>query len=376
MTGRVRVGPQSDMDGPSRTGRSAQPVLVVGTHSVHVRRFVSGLCEAGQPVVLVTDGPERLVDHPLLIEQQQADFSMRSLGTAGVIRRSAERWQPRVVHAHQANSVAWHAARACKGTEAPLVITIWGSDVLVTPTQGQLKRRMVQAALRSASLWTADASVLLHAARELAGVDTPSSIIVMGVDELPADLSAVWPLKQDWALSCRLHKPLYRVDAVIRAFAAIAPAAPGWRLEVAASGVETPALIRVANECGVGNAVEFTGMLSPEMLTRSYLRSKLYLSVPSSDGTSVSLLEAMAHGCFPIVSDLPANREWIVDGLNGLVVANPGDLRHSIQRAMLVCESESWRDSTAPANHRLVREKALFADNIRQFMAQYVRLGR
>lgn len=355
---------------------SDRPVLVVGTHSVHVRRFVAGLCEAGQPVVLVTDGPQRLVYHPLLIEQQQVDFSMRSLGTAAVIRRSAERWRPRVVHAHQANSVAWHAARACKGTQAPLVVTVWGSDVLVTPTQGLLKRRMVQAALRGASLWTADAAVLLHAARELAGVDTPSSVIVMGVDEVPADLSTVWPLKRDWALSCRLHKPLYRVDAVIKGFGAIAPVAPGWRLEVAASGSETAALTRLASECGAGNAVEFTGMLSPELLTRSYLRSKLYLSFPSSDGTSVSLLEAMAHGCFPVVSDLPANREWIVDGLNGLVVANAQDLPLAIQRAMLVCESASWRESSAPANHRLVREKALFANNIRQFLAQYARLGR
>lgn len=355
---------------------SDRPVLVVGTHSVHVRRFVAGLCDAGQPVVLVTDGPQRLVEHTLLIEQQQVDFSMRSLGTAAVIRRSAERWRPRVVHAHQANSVAWHAARACKETEAPLVVTLWGSDVLVTPTQGPFKRLMVQVALRGASLWTADAAVLLHAARELAGVDTPSSIIVMGVDALPADLRAVWPLKQDWALSCRLHKPLYRIDAVIKAFAALAPAAPGWRLEVAASGTETAALTRVANECGADDAVEFTGMLSPESLTRSYVRSKIYLSFPSSDGTSVSLLEAMAHGCFPIVSDLPANREWIVDGLNGLVVANAQDLTQAIQRAMLVCESEAWRESTAPANHRLVREKALFADNIRQFLAQYLRLGR
>lgn len=42
-------------------------------------------------------------------------------------------------------------------------------------------------------------------------------------------------------------------------------------------------------------------------------KNDVFISIPSSDSTSVSLLEAMCCGLFPIVSDLPANREWIHD---------------------------------------------------------------
>lgn len=355
---------------------SAQPVLVVGTHSIHVRRFVAGLCAAGQPVVLATDRAERLVEHPLLLEQLFTDFSVFSLGTAAGIRRAIVQWRPRVVHAHQANSVSWHAGRACRGLGTPLVVTIWGSDVLLLPNQGILKRAMVRTALRRASLWTADAAELLRSARTVAGVDRPHAQVVIGVDHLPADLRDVWPRKEDWVLSSRAHKPLYRIDAIIGAFAEAARRHGGWRLEVAGAGSQTDTLRRAAAGLGCGQAIDFSGQLEAEAMSRSLGRARVFVSFPMSDGTSVSLLEAMAHGCVPVVSDLPANREWIVDGLNGLVVAQPEGLAAAIEQAIEWSGLRQWREEVAAANHRLMMSKAVFGDNVRQFLAQYRRLGR
>jgi glycosyltransferase involved in cell wall biosynthesis len=45
----------------------------------------------------------------------------------------------------------------------------------------------------------------------------------------------------------------------------------------------------------------------------------VYVSASSSDGTSTSLLEAMACGLFPVVSDIKANRPWVQHGRNGLL---------------------------------------------------------
>lgn len=53
----------------------------------------------------------------------------------------------------------------------------------------------------------------------------------------------------------------------------------------------------------------------------------ILVSTSSEDGTSVSLLEAMGSGAFPIVMDIPSNREWITPGLKGsLVLVNEGKL--------------------------------------------------
>jgi glycosyltransferase involved in cell wall biosynthesis len=65
----------------------------------------------------------------------------------------------------------------------------------------------------------------------------------------------------------------------------------------------------------------------------------VYVSASLSDTTSVSLLEAMACGLFPIVTDIPANHEWITDGENGRVVP-PGEATK-----LAVTIIDSWRDA-------------------------------
>ena len=362
------------MNGP----RGPRPVLVVGTQSIHVRRFVNGLCEAGQEVVLVTNTTEPLVRHTRLLAQETVNFSVKSLRTPGRIRAAVARWQPGVVHVHQANSVAWHAARALRGTGVPMVLTLWGSDVLTLPARGPLHRAMVRHALRAAAAWTADARTVLEAAREVAGAGAAAQAewIPLGIDEPPAAAAAGpdSPVRERRLLSCRLHKPLYRIDAILRAFAQAAPQCPGWVLEVAAHGEETPALQRLAVELELGERVAFTGMLDAPALARAYRRSAVFVSVPESDGTSVSLLEAMAAGCLPVLSDLPANREWVRDGDNGLLVGDLSHLGAALQRAAVWWESGDWARTGEPANSRLIAERATLRANVQQFLALHERV--
>ncbi len=63
-------------------------------------------------------------------------------------------------------------------------------------------------------------------------------------------------------------------------------------------------------------------------------RSKIYISNTKSDGTSLSLLESMACGCIPVVSNIVSNRSWILDGINGFLFYNKNEFTEKLKYAI------------------------------------------
>ena len=59
-----------------------------------------------------------------------------------------------------------------------------------------------------------------------------------------------------------------------------------------------------------------------EVVANALKRAGIYISASKSDGTSVTLLEALSAGAIVIVSNFPSNVEWVKDGDNGFVFEN------------------------------------------------------
>jgi glycosyltransferase involved in cell wall biosynthesis len=74
-------------------------------------------------------------------------------------------------------------------------------------------------------------------------------------------------------------------------------------------------------ELSLESRVTFIGEVRHVDLPGLLREADVYVSASSSDGTSTSLLEAMACGLFPVVSDIRANRPWVQHGKNGLLFA-------------------------------------------------------
>ena len=68
----------------------------------------------------------------------------------------------------------------------------------------------------------------------------------------------------------------------------------------------------------LGN-INFYGKIPHEQLIKKYKNYLFYISLSTHEGNSKTLLEAMAAGCVVIASDIPNNREFIVDNINGLL---------------------------------------------------------
>ena len=91
----------------------------------------------------------------------------------------------------------------------------------------------------------------------------------------------------------------------------------------------------LAARLGVQDVAVFHGLRPFAEIERALASSDVYVSVAESDGASVALLEAMALGSIPVVSDIPANRAWIEDGVNGILTAiEPTAVAEGLERAL------------------------------------------
>ena len=274
--------------------------------SVHVQRWAREMLARGWRVSLVTARPQPIEGvEPIVLRPVRR--SLDWLGRVGEARRALAQLAPDIVHAHYITSYGYLAARA---HVQPLVMTAWGSDLLVTPRQSAVKRWLTAWSLRRAQWVTGDSRDLLAVARQLAPA-VPTQLIHWGVER--ARFAPVpWADKPAFeAVSLRSWEPNYRIDAIVHAFAKVCQHLPQARLHLLGGGSEEGRLRALVSDLMLQDSVQFHGRLDDAGMAAVLARCKLSISVPQSDATSVSVLESMACGLAVIASDLPANREWL-----------------------------------------------------------------
>lgn len=108
-------------------------------------------------------------------------------------------------------------------------------------------------------------------------------------------------------------------DLLLRAFASSRLAAHGVRLTILGEGTERQALVALADELGIAQAVEMPGVVhDPE---NWMAQATIYVLPSRYEGFPNALLEAMAMGCPVIAADCDSGpREIIRHGVNGLLV--------------------------------------------------------
>jgi glycosyltransferase involved in cell wall biosynthesis len=194
--------------------------------------------------------------------------------------------------------------------------------------------------------------------------------VTMGVSEDWFEQIPDTEKKPHQILSLRGHQEIYNIDIIIRAMAEVIQKLPEAELVIAGEGPETQNLKALVKSLNLDGNIQFVGQL-PHAKVQGYLNeSAVSVSVPSSDATAVSLLETMACGSFPVVSDLPANREWIDPQVNGLLV--PAKEVHTLAEALIhALEDSGLRIKAQELNRQRVKEKAIWEENMREMEELY-----
>lgn len=306
--------------------------------SLHTRRWAAYYAAAGHEVHVVTCGGETTGEG-----YEVHDIGAPPLGKVGYLvrlpaaRRTIVSLRPDVVHAHWATS---YGLLALASGVRPLVVTAHGDDVLIAPGNPVL-RLVVRSVLRAARLVTVPSEQMRDTVRELAGPGTSIDVFQYGVEadrlEAVAASARAEPRPAIDTLSLVSARPLlrlYRFEVLLDALALLDERDIAWRCTLFGEGPERRALEAQAERLAIADRVDFRGHRPPEEVEQALARADLFVSVAESDGASIALLEALALGTVPVLSDIPANRAWVEDGVNGVLTAIvPDAVADAIERA-------------------------------------------
>jgi glycosyltransferase involved in cell wall biosynthesis len=294
---------------------------------------------------------------------------MRRLGMklADDLHRRLEGLEIDLVHAGPVQGCAWLAA----SWRFPALLTMsWGSDLLRKAKFG-LGRWLAATTLHRSAGFLGDCRAVLESAAELGMDPSIAFIFPWGVDlgAFMPGTTSVLRRQLGWerfptAICVRSWEPGYGLETVLEGFARAAARRQDLRLILAGDGSLRPWVLDFIERSGLESRIWLPGGVAYADLPEFYRAADLYMSASISDGSSVSLLEAMACGLPALVSDIPGNREWVEPAGNGwlfdvedvdilaeylLAAFARGDQRHSMgRRSREIAEARADWSQHAP----------------------------
>ena len=303
-------------------------------YTTHDHRFLSAMAEAGEQVYYL-----RLERQSQAFEDRPLPSDVEQVQWAG--GRKTAHWQdgpdlllslkevlrkvkPDLVQAGPLQRCAFLVALS--GFQ-PLVSMSWGYDLIQDAGRNLLWRWATRYTLHRSAAMVGDCETIRRLAISYGMPEEHIVTFPWGVD-----LQHFSPAPREGAgetrdaahgpaaftlLSTRGWEPVYGVDIIARGFVGAAQRNPDLHLIMLGNGSQAGILRQIFERGGVLERVHFPGQVSQADLPRYYRASDLYVSASHSDGTSISLLEALACGCPALLSDIPGNREWIEPGVQG-----------------------------------------------------------
>jgi len=352
-------------------------VLVIGSGGLmHTEPYLRAMLHAGWDVhwLLTRPGPLH-VDGVTLHQgygggRYDTDWAKLGYFYWGIrARRLIRHLGPDIIHAHYASSaglMAWLSGYR------PYAVTIHGSD-LIDRSKTRIGRAVLRRVLGGAALVNPVAGHMLELLGRLRVPQERILVLPFGIDLQGFPYQPRKDLFRDGIrLVCNrsLGALTYDIPTVLRAVAEARRLGRRVFLSLPATGRLAPELKQLAADLGIADAVAFGSGYRNDEVPAMLAAHDVYVSASLWDGASLSLMEAMACGAFPVVSDIPANLEWLRDGETALlfpvgdwrrlgkIIATLPDRRDLIARAV------AWNRQTIEARGDRGKNMALLLERL------------
>ena len=234
---------------------------------------------------------------------------------------------------------------------APTILMSWASDLLFDIHQSAEELSRAKNAIHASAGIIVDSETISNIAVDLGSDSTNILICPWGIEledfqpGLPRIPDGIFKI-----LSLRSLEKIYDLETLVRSISLLKKSGELFiKATIIGAGSEKESLLKLASTLEVTEQIDWLPPV-PESAIAEVLHSHdLYVSTSRSDGSSISMLQALSTGQLVLVSDIPSNQEWITDNWNGWLfeVSNPKNLAAKIAEIM-ACHTSDLIRSHAP----------------------------
>ena len=348
-------------------------------YTPHDHRFLSALAKSGLEVYYL-----RLEQRGHSLEERPLPAQVHPVAWAGGrgparfthglrllfdLKRVIRQVQPDLIQAGPLQTAAFLVALS---GFRPLVSMSWGYDLLQDAQRNFLWRWATHYTLRRSAVMVGDCDTIRQRAMALGMPDERIVTFPWGIDleQFTPPVAKDPHSRKFTLLSTRGWEPIYGVEVLAKAFVLAARQRADLRLVMLGNGSQADLLRNLFHQGAVLDRVEFPGQVSQSELPKYYQSADLFVSASHSDGTSISLLEALACGLPALVSDIPGNREWVQPGVQGWWFPD-GDVEALAAAILRAAEDRQRLAKMSGAARCLAEQRADWQKNFPKLLEAY-----
>lgn len=367
---------------------------------IHTIRWLRYFSERGNDVHLVSFAP-MTPEHTRALEEvgvrchpPMGNFHLKrfwlTIEELRSLRHLLRREKIDVLHCHFLSSNAWYAALS---GFRPLVVTVMGGGDVNGPDwqpRGGRERLLTPFTLRRTDLVTSWSRVMADVVRPYCREDTPVEVIHGGIDlqrfhrgEKPEYLREKWNLPRDAKVvfSPRLMRPLSNITQIAAAAGLVHEKVPNVYFLFSAPAEERKeayeADVRKAlSDSGAADNARFVGPIPHEEMADYHRLADVTVSIPSTDGTPMTVLESMACGTPVVVSDIPDYDPRYIEKEKTVLMADPSKVESVAEAIISLLVDTSLAERLSSEAERRVRATGSYEAQMSKMNQLYTDLLR
>jgi len=357
-------------------------LFIADGRSLHAQRWAEYFADKGHKVHFITyyypqdrkmpgvivHGVPSWWDHFDHSFSNYLSFPLRHLK----IKRLVKEIRPDLVHAHFVAKFGFHLPDL---KFHPSVVTAWGDDILHDPHRNRLIFWYTKKVLRYVDLiYAVSENLRDHIVSDFGIPGTKVRHLPFGIDTTrfsPRGESGDRATIE--VFSNRNFYPVYDTETLVRGFALAYKENPALRLSFKGLGPEEQKIRELVTYLGLNGQIAFKKKSRYADVPGDYRNADIFITTSLSDGTPVSVLEAMASSLPCIATSVGGIPEWIEHNVTGLLV-QPGSPEQVAQAILTLAQDPALRKRLGTAARDLIVKNGEWSSLMAQAEKDYLAL--